>query len=295
MKHILLVITCLFAFSSQLYSQRNFSESLMMSTYKIKDGKTGASGTAFILCESVSDTSLAGYTVLITAKHVLDGIKDSIAILELREKETHTLFEHKLQIRSGNQNLYVCHDNADIAVIALDVPSKGECTNLSTGFLADDALLDSNEIAPGQDVNALGYPFGYSANKYGYSVLRSAKIASYPLLPTRIEKTFFIDMSVFGGNSGGPVYYEYINPLFIGKAQYLITDMKSIKQKTQFFILGLVIEETTHEIHTETRYESKIQRVPLGVATVVHASLIKDTIAKLKLRELYALQVKNNY
>ena len=53
---------------------------------------------------------------------------------------------------------------------------------------------------------ALGFPQGLSANEAGFPILRSGRVASYPLAPSAAFPTFLLDFRVFPGNSGGPVY-----------------------------------------------------------------------------------------
>src|SRR6202034_1126518 len=52
----------------------------------------------------------------------------------------------------------------------------------------------------------LGFPEGLSANPAGFPILRSGRVASFPLGPSTAFPTFLLDFAVFPGNSGGPVY-----------------------------------------------------------------------------------------
>ena len=42
----------------------------------------------------------------------------------------------------------------------------------------------------------------------GFPILRSGRVASFPLGPSTAFPTFLLDFSVFPGNSGGPVYVD---------------------------------------------------------------------------------------
>ena len=55
---------------------------------------------------------------------------------------------------------------------------------------------------------ALGFPQGLSANPAGFPILRSGRVASYPLGPSTAFPTFLLDFRVFPGNSGGPVWLD---------------------------------------------------------------------------------------
>ncbi len=50
---------------------------------------------------------------------------------------------------------------------------------------------------------------------------------------------------------------------------------------TTQLILGLVIQETTHDEQLIGQYNAEMHRYPLGLATVVHASFIKEAINML--------------
>ena len=70
------------------------------------------------------------------------------------------------------------------------------------GLLADDEMLSLFEANPGEELTALGYPLGAESNSAGFAILRSGKIASYPLLPTEATQKFLFDFAIFPGNSG---------------------------------------------------------------------------------------------
>ena len=58
---------------------------------------------------------------------------------------------------------------------------------------------------------ALGFPRGLAANAAGFPILRSGRVASYPIAPAKIFPTFLLDFSVFPGNSGGPVFMTQVD------------------------------------------------------------------------------------
>ncbi|MEZ4691168.1 MAG: hypothetical protein R3A12_13800 [Ignavibacteria bacterium] len=75
------------------FAQTEFNTTLMNSTYKIYgvdkiDSNKINIGTCFIVGEQVSNDSNYYSFVLVTAKHVLDGINNDFAFLELRLKNS---------------------------------------------------------------------------------------------------------------------------------------------------------------------------------------------------------------
>jgi len=129
-----------------------------------------------------------------------------------------------------------------------------EIPMLSTDLLADDKIMERFEIHPGDELLCLGYPL--RAEVFGFSILRSGKIASYPLLPAKDTKTFLFDFEVFKGNSGGPVYFVDKGRRYGGTAH--------VAESIQF-VAGIV-----------TRQHEKLR-----LAVVVPAYFIKETLALL--------------
>jgi len=78
---------------------------------------------------------------------------------------------------------------------------------VSVDLLATDEVFIRYEIHTGDELLSLGYPFGLPANSAGFPILRSGKIASYPLIPAKKHRTFLYDVQAQSGNSGGPVYF----------------------------------------------------------------------------------------
>ena len=101
---------------------------------------------------------------------------------------------------SDNKPLYVKHKDADVIALYVDMPDDLSVPILPMAFLADDEVLKKFEIHPGDELLCLGFPLGVSSES-GFPILRSGKIASYPIVSTLYA------FRVFDGNSGGPVYF----------------------------------------------------------------------------------------
>lgn len=266
------------------FSQEDLNTLMMKSTYKISGECSSKNkyiyGTCFIVAEPVLNEKDSFYPILITAKHVFeDVVGDSITIYaRLKEKDIYITYPYKIRIRDGNNNLYTSHPTQDIAVIPIMIPDFLDIQLIPTKFLADDSTLIKNEVSPGLKINCLGYPLVQNSNMADFPILRSGYIASYPIVPTDKYPSFLYDVTVFKGNSGGPVYYAYVNELF-SQASYL-TDGKPIL-KESFYILGLISAERISEKKLESYYESYIIDTQLYIAVVIHARYIKETIKLL--------------
>jgi len=82
----------------------------------------------------------------------------------------------------------------DVAVMYTLLPRDIDILLLSTAMLADDEVLKKFEIHLGDELICLGYPLGAEATEAGFPILRSGKIVSYPLIPTKQTKTFLEEL-----------------------------------------------------------------------------------------------------
>jgi S1-C subfamily serine protease len=256
-------------------------DTIMMETTFLLEGPTAQGnslGTAFVIGVPIPNTTpLGGALVLVTAAHVLEEIPGDFAVLHLRRKvdgETNTWVPapFRLQIRSNGQPLWKKHPHADVAAMSISIPADTPIKPITTNMFITDEELAKYAINPGDEVRCLGYPMGLASNVAGFPVLRSGKIASYPLTPTAATQTFLVDLRVFKGNSGGPVFLvENNRPLLTTLGQYL----------NLHFIVGLVSEERIFNETMVGQYSQEAHQTQLGLAVVIHASLMKQTIEML--------------
>jgi hypothetical protein len=206
------------------------------------------------------------HIVMVTAAHVLEEIAGDNASLLLRRKNddgTYSAFLYPLRIRQNGQPLYVRHPTADVAAMYADLPDEVPMTGLSLDALVTDKSLEDIEVHPGDDAFVLGFPLAASAPG-GFPILRVGHIASYPLTPMKVVKQWEFDLKIFGGNSGGPVYFSYVNRFFTKQMHFGVMQG----------ILGLVIQEQ-HSIFPQFADKE------LGYGVVVPAQFIRETIDTL--------------
>jgi S1-C subfamily serine protease len=185
---------------------------LMQSTFRIQ-GMSAAGqirfGTAFILGRPIKADSTRGTYVLITAKHVIESFIGETATLNLRTQDpdgTWRRVPKQIPLRTADGPRWAAHPSGDVVAMYVDIPHGVAIPLLPTTLLADDQTVARLEIHPGDEASCLGFPLGAQSNDAGFPVLRSGKVASYPLLPTATTKWFLMDFAVPPGNSGGPVY-----------------------------------------------------------------------------------------
>jgi hypothetical protein len=260
------VLTPLSALSADEPKDEDLNTQLMRATVKISHKES--TGTGFVLTKG--DRHL-----LVTAAHVFDNCKVNETTVVFRSNQAEGEFTReptKLVIRKADgKPLWTKHPTEDVAVIGLVPPKNADLPSLATELLATDDQLRKNKIHPGDKLTYLGYPVNLEASKGGFPLLRDGPIASFPLLPTAKTKTFLISTNAFEEDSGGPVYL--VRP---GRAN-------PDRDETRL-IVGLVSGH--HCLFEEDRSFGPPERIRkshrLGFATVVHASLIRETIDLLK-------------
>ncbi len=166
-------------------------------------------GTGFLINDPTPDGRPR--IVLVTANHVFAKMPGPIATIGFRIESASGAWQYTptpLKIRDGAKELWIHHPNRDVAVIAIDAPPAFARAAIPETWLATDDTFTKYDLGPGDEMLALGFPEGLSANSAGFPILRSGKVASFPLGPSSAFPTFLLDFNVFPGNSGGPVYVD---------------------------------------------------------------------------------------
>lgn len=248
---------------------------LMETTFRItgpsrsKKGETSG-GTVFILGKPVSDTRAS--FVMITAAHVFDDIDGDTAQITFRSKSAegkYTQKPHAIRLRNAGIPIYVKHPDVDVAALYVNMPTEFASTPLlQIALLANDEWLKRFEIHPGDELICLGYPLFASAD-HGFPILRSGKIASYPLVPAKEHKNWLFDFRIFGGNSGGPVYFVDRNRQYGGTTHL---------GETIQFVVGLVTSQLNAAL---------VNNRELQIGVVIPAVFIREALDLLPAESPY--------
>jgi V8-like Glu-specific endopeptidase len=221
-------------------------------------------GTGFLISAPGPDGKPR--TVLITANHVLDKMPAAKARIGYRISNPDGSWSYSpqpLKIRDDQGHaLWTHHPSRDVAALSIKAPPEFAKAAIPVNYLAADDTFDKAQITAGDEMMALGFPRGLSANSAGFPILRSGRVASYPVAPAAVFPTFLLDFSVFPGNSGGPVFISH--PV---KSVDGVT--KAADAGDTGFITGLLTQQV--ELNNE--------RLEIGIVT--HAKYIRETIALL--------------
>lgn len=201
-------------------------------------------------------------TVLVTAHHVLNGMSRPDARIGWRIEMPNRgwRFEPEpLRIRTeAGEPLWTRHPVRDVAVMEVSAPPSFARAALPVAWLAGADVFDTWQIGPGDELLTLGYPHGYSANTAGFPILRTGRIASWPLTPIESFPVFLLDFPVFPGNSGGPVFWTPA-----------ARRMPGAVEPDHPFIAGVLVSEV------------RPGDGPLGLGIVAHAVYIREALALL--------------
>lgn len=222
-------------------------------------------GTGFLIATPQPDGTTR--TVLITANHVLQKMPGQNARIGYRISNADGSWSYspqQVKIRDADGGeLWTHHPSRDVAAITIKAPAEFAKAALPEKYLAADDTFDTYRVGAGDEMMALGFPRGLSANAAGFPILRSGRVASYPLGPAKVFPTFLLDFSVFPGNSGGPVF------LSRGSKTPGVTQVSS-EPEAPGFIAGLLTQQV--ELNSE--------RLEIGIVT--HAKFVRETIALLQ-------------
>jgi len=223
-------------------------------------------GTVFVMGIPYKHDPKSAHIVIVTAAHVFEGIAGDVATIQLRRKSndgTYSTFGYQLPIRKNGTLLYTRHPTADVAVMYADLPDEVPMSGLGPDFLVTNKSLEEIEFHPGDEAFILGFPAMVSTPG-AFPILRTGRIASFPLTPMETVKEWAFDAHIFNGNSGGPVYFTSVNRFFNNQVHFGVARG----------ILGLVTQERRSLLP-----EFATRDLDYGV--VVPAKFIKETIDML--------------
>lgn len=200
---------------------------------------------------------------LVTAAHVFDRMKGAEAIIHWRREDDAGRWQREakpLVIRDeGLAPKWTRHASRDIAVMMVIPPDQPRAHAIDFDMLADDGMFRDYDVRPGDEVLALGYPRGIAANELGFPILRSGRVASFPLWPSADFPTFLMDFAVFAGNSGGPVYMADRSRKRAGARDF---------HEAQF-VVGMLVQQVT----------LTNERLEIGI--VMHATFVREALMVL--------------
>jgi V8-like Glu-specific endopeptidase len=217
-------------------------------------------GTGFLVSAPTPDGRPR--TVLVTAAHVFEKMPAREMKIGYRVTNAGgdwSFAPQPITIREADRKLWTRHPDRDVAVMEVKAPAEFAKAAIPVAWLAETDTFGRYNMGPGDEMFALGFPKGLSANKAGFPILRAGRVASYPLTPSASHPTFLLDFAVFPGNSGGPVFLADGGRRRPGAAE----------ERAGQFIAGVLTQQV----------ELKNDRLEIGIVT--HAAYVREALAML--------------
>lgn len=210
---VTMLLTALFSSCSVLKSpfapslKLNTTEQMMWSTYLI--GSEKGMGAGFILFRHDADQPGSAIPVMVTAAHLIEAAGQGPLFIGARMPDDQggasiTLIEF-LPGR-GDRRFYVKHPEHDIAAFELRLPVDAARLVALPSFLLNKRRGAGGALRAGEEVSFVGFPETLPEMEGLFPVLRTGRVASYPVGTSRSGGVFVINADVYPGDSGGPVF-----------------------------------------------------------------------------------------
>lgn len=231
---------------------------------RITVGKQSA--TAFFVSretESPPSRSL----VLVTAAHAYsDG--DAAECRMILRKETSdkvvSRVEEPFDIGKSDALTWKRHPVQDVAVVVVTLPEGVVVRPFRLDQIPETSKTPKPPSGLGKDVWIPCYPAKLEADAFGFPVLRRGSLAT-PASPRASGGMVLVDVNTFGGDSGAPVV---------------------LCNENQLTVVGLVTGMQRQTDRMSLPFEERTTHTPLGLAIVVPASVIRETIDLLPVKAL---------
>ncbi len=250
-----LLFLALFAGAALSARSADFAGEVFDATFKFSNRDSTA--TCFLIRREAPDAAV----YLVTAQHVLEDAKGENFTLVLRERQADGSYERrdlKLDIRRGATPLWVRHETQDIAALRITEALPGSPAALPESALADETSLADAGARLCGPLYLLAFPARLEGNKAGIPIARQGIFATPPVAPLKDNPTFLADLTTFAGDSGGPVFIA-------GRDEHPL-------------IVGLMVARNQQDVRSQSDYEERVFRFPLGLGTVVRSQFIRETV-----------------
>jgi S1-C subfamily serine protease len=226
--------------------------------------------------EKVSDTEKRYRVYLVTNRHVVADL--NTIYIRFNPEDAQPAREYDLPLRDAAGKLvWFGHPDADVdvVVIPVNVNLLREHRIKFTWFQSDDHALTSAAardlgISEGDGVFVLGFPMGLVGGDRNFVIVRQGTIARIRDTLAGGTKECLVDVSVFPGNSGGPVVTR---PEFAA--------IQGTKPQYASYLLGIVKSYIPYRdvaISAQTKRPRIIFEENSGLTAVIPVEFIKDAV-----------------
>lgn len=252
-----------------------------------KRGARRAAGTAFWV--GIEENGHR-FPYLITAKHVIDGIRDG-GDNDRVYARINTAWGKSVDIETKLSYWLASPSDPylDVAACPFVVDDKMDIRVLPTQLFLSDEVIKSDGIGAGDEVFITGLfsaPFGDERN---LPVIRVGNIAAMPgekvLIRWRQDEVridaYLIECKSIGGLSGSPVFV-HLGPIRIQNRIQVISTRR-------FYFIGLVhghFDANKTDVFDLLDADSELRKINMGIAIVIPFTKILEVLNQTTLKEL---------
>jgi len=252
--------------------------------YRVTDGIKLA-GTCFFMHIPIVNTEF-GFGYIITAKHVIEGIKQ-----ESIDQKVYIRFNIKnkgvkLMRASINSWLYHPEDSTvDVAVMKWKPPDIVDYLSLDVSKAATDEVIKTEGIGVGEEVFLTGLFINHYGKERNIPIVRIGNIAAMPEERVKTRdfgaiEAYLVEARSIGGLSGSPVFAHLVGTRHMGKTSKF--------EAGKVYLLGLMHGHWDLPVlgaDELAKDMSNIEQVNMGIAIVVPASKILEVLDRKELSE----------
>lgn len=246
-------------------------------------------GTGFIVSAKSHGRA---FLHLVTAKHVIDGIRDIDGEVYIRFNKKGGGYEINVA-PAGHWHFHPDTESfIDVAVAPFHLPTYADYTHarIEGDFLTQE-IINNLSVNTGDDVFITGLFVSHHGEGKNVPIVRIGNIAAMPEEPVWTKygymDAYLIESRSIGGLSGSPVYFQ---PAPLRIIDGVVT--QTTETSRTHYLLGLVhghfdVKDTTDIVQDESEY-AKTSKLHSGIAIVVPSEKIIETInqeAIMKMRK----------
>ncbi len=276
------IIIALFLFPKLIAQETkmHITEQLLYGTIRIEavNGNKITTGTGFFFTFFNDTEKKEQIPVIITNKHVLNGsLKIKLLFKKGKNKEPDYNEPLHLVEISNNSTFVIQHPNENVDLVA--IPLKYILTELKKKNVEVFYISTSEERIPNEEnqrkdlksienVWMIGYPKGLWDEKNNLPITRQGITATNPYVDYNGKKEFLIDMPVYGGSSGSPIFFY--RDLYTDKETYVAM------YGAKLYLLGILYAGPNYDINGNVVKinpneigENVISKVPMNLGIVI--------------------------
>jgi hypothetical protein len=223
--------------------------------------------------------------ILITNKHVVENSNFTEFVLSKKDDSGNSIPDSHEKFRFQSSD-WVHHPNPEIDLTAVFfgriINQHPEVNQLQWARFDDSSLPsndDLNEMSSIQDVFMVGYPIGLWDSFNNKPIFRKGIVATHPSLEYESRPQYLIDMAVYSGSSGSPIWAHKEGFRINDSAGDLIQEKPNLLQFIGVLFAGYM-KDAEGEFHIEQIPSSTGARISgainINLGLVIPARFIQD-------------------